>query len=156
VSISAPQRVSPEYFAALDDLSRRDFLSRTARTCFGLTIGGSMARLFDSTAFAADPAVLKAGGGKAKHVIYLYMSGGMTHIDTFDPKPDAPADVRGPVTAIKTKADGIQLGHCLPQLAQHADKIALSAAKLNHCRHAIALANITKHVDSFSELMAQA
>jgi hypothetical protein len=76
----------------LDELSRRDFLSRTARTCFGLTIGGSMARLFDSTAFAADPAVVKAGGGKAKHVIYLYMSGGMTHIDTFDPKPDAPAD----------------------------------------------------------------
>ncbi len=109
----------------LDDLSRRDFLSRTARTCFGLTIGGSMARLFDSTAFAADPAVVTAGGGKAKHVIYLYMSGGMTHIDTFDPKPDAPADVRGPVTAIKTKADGIQLGHCLPLLAQHADKIAL-------------------------------
>ena len=74
----------------LDELNRRDFLSRTARTCFGLTIGGSVAKLFDSPAFAADATVLKAGGGKAKHVIYLYMSGGMTHIDTFDPKPDAP------------------------------------------------------------------
>ncbi|MEO8617245.1 MAG: DUF1501 domain-containing protein, partial [Luteolibacter sp.] len=109
----------------LDELNRRDFLSRTARTCFGLTIGGSMARLFNSPAYAADPAVVQAGGGKAKHVIYLYMAGGMTHIDTFDPKPDAPADVRGPVKAISTKADGIQLGHCLPLLAKSADKIAL-------------------------------
>lgn len=109
----------------LDELNRRDFLSRTARTCFGLTIGGSMAQLFNSPAIAADSAVLKAGGGKAKHVIYLYMSGGMTHIDTFDPKPDAPSDVRGPVKAISTNVDGIQLGHCLPLLARHADKIAL-------------------------------
>ncbi len=74
---------------------------------------------------AADPAVVQAGGGKAKHVIYLYMAGGMTHIDTFDPKPDAPSDIRGPVKAISTKVDGIQLGQCLPGLAQHADKIAL-------------------------------
>ena len=109
----------------LDELNRRDFLSRTARTCFGLTIGGSMARLFNSPAYAADPTVVQAGGGKAKHVIYLYMSGGMTHIDTFDPKPQAPADVRGPVKAISTKANGIQLGHCLPLLAKSADKIAL-------------------------------
>lgn len=109
----------------LDDLNRRDFLSRTARTCFGLTIGGSMARLFDSPAFAADPAVVQAGGGKAKHVIYLYMAGGMTHIDTFDPKPDAPEDIRGPVKALSTKVDGIQLGHCLPRLAQLTDKVAL-------------------------------
>ncbi len=109
----------------LDDLNRRDFLRRTARTCFGLTIGGSVARLFDSSAFAADSSILQAGGGKAKHVIYLYMSGGMTHIDTFDPKPDAPSEVRGPVKAISTNVDGIQLGHCLPLLAKHADKIAL-------------------------------
>jgi hypothetical protein len=69
--------------------------------------------------------VLKAGGGKAKQVIYLYMSGGMTHIDTFDPKPDAPSEYRGPTEAISTNVDGIQLGHCLPLLAQHMDKVAL-------------------------------
>lgn len=84
-----------------------------------------MARLFNSPAFAADPAVVKAGGGKAQHVIYLYMAGGMTHIDTFDPKPDAPSDIRGTTRAISTKADGVQLGHCLPLLAKQADKIAL-------------------------------
>lgn len=110
---------------ALNELSRRDFLARTARTCFGLSIAGSAAELFSPRALAADPAIVKAGGGKAKHVIYLYMSGGMTHIDTFDPKPDAPADYRGPTEAIKTNVDGIQLGHCLPLLAQHMDKVAL-------------------------------
>jgi hypothetical protein len=109
----------------LNEIHRRDFLGRTAKACFGLTIGGSMARLFDSAAWAADPEVVKAGGGKAKHVIYLYMSGGMTHIDTFDPKPDAPSEVRGPVKAISTKADGIQLGHCLPMLAKQMDKAVL-------------------------------
>ncbi len=109
----------------MNEVNRRDFLSQTAKTCFGLTIGGSMAKLFDSKAFAADPDIAKLGGGKAKHVIYLYMSGGMTHIDTFDPKPDAPVEYRGPVKAISTKADGIQLGHCLPMLAKHTDKVAL-------------------------------
>ncbi len=109
----------------LSELSRRDFLTRTARTCFGLSIAGSASRLFSPQALAADPAVVNAGGGKAKHVIYLYMSGGMTHIDTFDPKPGAPAEIRGSTEAIKTNVDGIQLGHCLPLLAGHMDKVAL-------------------------------
>ncbi|MFK7849512.1 MAG: DUF1501 domain-containing protein [Akkermansiaceae bacterium] len=109
----------------LDELSRRSFLSKTAKTCFGLTIAGSASELFSPTAFAANPEILKAGGGKAKHVIYLYMSGGMTHIDTFDPKPDAPEEFRGPTESIGTNVDGIQLGHCLPMLAKHMDKVAL-------------------------------
>lgn len=109
----------------LDEISRRSFLSRTAKTCFGLTIAGSASELFSPRALAADPAVLKAGGGKAKHVIYLYMSGGMTHIDTFDPKPDAPDEYRGPTGSIATNVDGIRLGHCLPMLAKHMDKVAL-------------------------------
>ena len=109
----------------LNELNRRDFLSTTAKTCFGLTIGGSMARLFNDNAWAVDPAIARAGGGKAKHVIYLYMSGGMTHIDTFDPKPEAPSEFRGSTKAISTKVDGIQLGHCLPMLAKQMDKVAL-------------------------------
>lgn len=109
----------------MNDMNRRDFLRRTAKTCFGLTIGGSVGGLFSDHAWAIDPAIAKAGGGKAKHVIYLYMSGGMTHIDTFDPKPDAPSEIRGPVKSIATNVDGIQLGHCLPMLAKQTDKVAL-------------------------------
>ncbi|MGB0292007.1 MAG: DUF1501 domain-containing protein [Luteolibacter sp.] len=109
----------------LNELNRRDFLSTTAKACFGVTIGGSMAKLFNDNAWAVDPKIARMGGGKAKHVIYLYMSGGMTHIDTFDPKPDASSDYKGPTRAINTNADGIQLGHCLPQLAKQMDKVSL-------------------------------
>jgi len=109
----------------LNELSRRGFLASTAKTCFGLTIGGSAASFFNQRAAAADPSVIAAGGGKAKSVIYLFMSGGMTHIDTFDPKPEANSNIRGDCKAISTNVDGIQLGHCLPNLAKQMDQVAL-------------------------------
>lgn len=112
---------------SLNETSRRGFLATTAKTCFGLTIGGTAASFFQQQANAADidPAVLAAGGGKAKSVIYLFMSGGMTHVDTFDHKPQAGSDHVGDVRAINTNVDGIQLGHCLPLVAQQMDKIAI-------------------------------
>lgn len=109
----------------LDELSRRGFLATTAKTCFGLTIGGSAASFFSSQKTSAAPEVIAAGGGKATSVIYLFMSGGMTHIDTLDPKPDASSDIRGETKTIGTNVDGIQLGHCLPKLAKQMDKVAL-------------------------------
>ncbi len=110
----------------LSTLNRRDFLATTAKTCFGVTLGGSLAQLFNTPAFAdtSDPA-LASKAAKAKHVIYLYMSGGMTHLDTFDPKPQAAANIHGDKKAIKTNADGIQLSEYLPNLARHADKLSI-------------------------------
>lgn len=84
-----------------------------------------MAQLFSSQALAADATTLAAGGGKAKHVIYLYMSGGLTHLDTFDPKPKAGAMITAGKKAISTNADGIQLSENLPLLAKHTDKLAV-------------------------------
>ena len=109
----------------LDDLSRRGFLATTAKSCFGLTIGGAAASFFSSQKASAAEQAIAAGGGKAKSVIYLFMSGGMTHIDTLDPKPGAPSEIRGEAKAISTNVDGIQLGHCLPNLAKQMDKVAL-------------------------------
>ena len=63
----------------LSELNRRDFLANTARTCLGVTLGGSMAQLFTSSAIAADPTTLASGGGQAKNVIYLYMSGAVSY-----------------------------------------------------------------------------
>lgn len=114
-----------EIHLKLNETTRRGFLATTAKSCFGLTIGGAAANFFSQKAIAADPAVLAAGGGKAKSVIYLFMSGGMTHIDTLDPKPDARSEIRGDCRAIGTNVDGIQLGHCLPGLARQMDKVAL-------------------------------
>lgn len=110
------------FFNQLDDQSRRQFLSNTARTAFGVSLGGASASWF-SSAEAAE-AIAKSNG-KAKNVIYLYMAGGMTHIDTFDPKPEAPSEYRGPLKAISTNVDGIQLGPHLEKTAKHADKMAI-------------------------------
>lgn len=60
----------------------------------------------------------------AKSVIFLYMSGGMTHVDTFDPKPEN-KEVMGETTAINTSADGIQLGHWLPETAKEMNRASL-------------------------------
>lgn len=109
----------------LDELSRRAFMSHTAKACFGLTIGGSAASFFNQQLHAENQGSGSHGAGKATNVIYLFMSGGMTHIDTLDPKPEAASNIRGETKAISTNVDGIQLGHCLPKLAQHMDKVAL-------------------------------
>jgi uncharacterized protein (DUF1501 family) len=65
-----------------------------------------------------------AAGARCDSVILLWMAGGVSHLDTFDPKPDAPAEIRGPFKAIATNVPGIQLCEHLPRLARMADKIA--------------------------------
>lgn len=97
----------------LDVTSRRGFITSVAGTCLGV---GLLPHLPQSASAAVK-------GGKAKRVIYLYMSGGMSHIDTFDPKPGS--DTQGPTKVIKSKADGIQLGEHLPNCAKHTDKMTL-------------------------------
>ena len=59
----------------------------------------------------------------AKHVIYLYMGGGMTHIDTFDTKPGH--ENQGQTKTINTNVDGIRMSEYLPSLAKQADKLAI-------------------------------
>ena len=63
--------------------------------------------------------------GRAKSVIYLWVGGGMTHIDSFDPKPEAPEEVRGELTAISTRLPGVQFCETLPRLAAVADRLAV-------------------------------
>ena len=93
----------------LDPLTRRSFIEKTAKTALGVSLlGGVFGR----------PAMANAnvGPGKAKHVIYLFMDGGISHLDTFDPKTDS--EVKGPTTPIRTSADGVQIAHYLPERAK--------------------------------------
>lgn len=60
-----------------------------------------------------------------KTVIFLWMSGGLSHVDTFDPKPGADRTIRGPFDAIRTNADGLQISDRLPRLARHAASYAI-------------------------------
>ena len=63
--------------------------------------------------------------GRAKSVIVLWMAGGVTHIDSLDPKPDAPREIRGSLGAIRTTLPGIRFGEVMPCLARQTDKLAV-------------------------------
>jgi hypothetical protein len=63
---------------------------------------------------------------KARAVIQIWMWGGPSHLDTFDPKPDAGNDYTGPFNKpIATNVDGIQINELLPLLARQADKYSI-------------------------------
>ena len=63
--------------------------------------------------------------GKAKNVIFLWLSGGPPQHETFDPKPEAPAEIRGPFQPISTSVPGIQFSELLPRISRIADKLAV-------------------------------
>jgi len=65
------------------------------------------------------------GFGRAKSVILFYASGGQSQIDTWDPKPDAPAEIRGEFKAIPTSVPGIQFCEAVPNLARAADELTI-------------------------------
>jgi len=65
------------------------------------------------------------GYGSAKSVIVLFLQGGPSHIDIWDPKPEAPSNVRGEFKPIKTKIPGIHLSETMPMLADTVDKCTL-------------------------------
>jgi hypothetical protein len=67
----------------------------------------------------------KGSGKRQRSVLLLWLWGGPSHLDTFDPKPDAPSDYRGPFRAIGTNVPGIQFCEYLPKLAKQADKVAI-------------------------------
>ena len=66
-----------------------------------------------------------------RNCIFIYLAGGPSQFETFDPKPAAPLHVRGPWGAIPTAVPGIQFGEMLPELARHANQFALIKS-LNH------------------------
>lgn len=67
----------------------------------------------------------KSGSSRADSVILLWMAGGVTHIDSFDPKPAAPVEVRGVLHDIPTTLPGVRFSETIPELARMTDKFAL-------------------------------
>ncbi len=99
-----------------DGASRRDFLKVGALGLGGLMLPDLL------RARAAEAASGKTT--KNTSVVWLWLGGGPTHIETFDPKMSAPAEYRSVVGAVKTNVPGIELGGVFPELAKHADKMA--------------------------------
>ncbi|NOX99180.1 MAG: DUF1501 domain-containing protein, partial [Verrucomicrobia bacterium] len=105
-----------------DDPTRRRFMAAAAKTLLG--VGAARAFMPGNAEAALGPNLgLPNRMNSAKSVIYLYMNGGMTHMDTFDPKVGH--ENQGPTKAIPTKVDGIEISEYLPQLANHTDKMAI-------------------------------
>src|SRR5256885_16097426 len=97
-----------------DGVKRRDFL-KVGAIGAGLSLSGYL-RL---------AAAGEVTGAKAKAAIFVNLTGGPSHMDTFDLKPDAPAEYRGQFNPIKTNVKGIEISEHLPKIAQCADKFAL-------------------------------
>jgi hypothetical protein len=109
-----------------DGSSRREFMKVGSLGLFGLSLQNVL-QLQDQAKAAPVPSRLQGatGFGSAKSVILLFLQGGPSHIDIWDPKPDAPSNVRGDFKAIKTKVPGIQLSETMPLLADSIDKCTL-------------------------------
>ena len=99
------------------DVSRREVIKKGLYGAAGMLMAGN------AIAVQAKANVSKA---KAKSVIQIFLWGGMSHIDTWDPKPEAGRDYMGSLpNAIPTNVDGIQIGELFPNLARQADKYSL-------------------------------
>ncbi|MCY2966133.1 MAG: DUF1501 domain-containing protein, partial [Planctomycetota bacterium] len=96
--------------------SRRDLLRIGSLTALGLGLPDWIRQ----RARASEPRA-----GKSKSCILLWLDGGPSHLETFDPKPAAPVEVRGPFQSIATSAPGIEICEHLPRTAKLCDKLAI-------------------------------
>ena len=111
-----------------EGVSRRQLLRIGGLGFAGLTLP-TLLRL-QAEAKANPTAVPSSGGlsGKTKdnlNVILMWMQGGPSHIDTFDPKPDAPAEIRGEFGVIDTTIPGVRVCEHMPLLAKSLDKYTI-------------------------------
>ena len=106
-----------------DGLTRRELLRVGGSAALGLTLP-SLLRLQKASA-NESAATGGPGWGKAKSVILLYLQGGPSHLDLWDPKHDVPDNVRSPYAAIDTKLPGVQVVETMPKLAGVLDKATL-------------------------------
>ncbi len=98
------------------------YMTRREAIKLGL-VSAAGASMFDPAKLYARSGAL---AGKARSVIQIWMWGGPSHLDTFDPKPDAGEDYCGPLKKpISTNVDGIQICELLPKLAKQADKYSI-------------------------------
>lgn len=96
-------------------IHRRQLLELAARSCLGVSVLTGMEQLADAA---------PASSGKSKRMIYLFMTGAMSQLDTFDPKPKN-KNVQGDTSVIRTKLSGVQFGQYLPKTAALAKQIAV-------------------------------
>ncbi|MEM9589269.1 MAG: DUF1501 domain-containing protein [Planctomycetota bacterium] len=98
---------------------RREFMSRITRQTLGVSFAGGLL----GSRWLETPAMAATATAKAKHVIYLFMDGAMSHLDTFDPKTGV--EEAGETKPIATSVPGIQIGDRFPKIAKLAGALAI-------------------------------
>lgn len=109
-----------------DGFSRRDFIHVGALGAFGLGLN------LPTILHAQERARNQRRETRDVSFIYLFLKGGLSTIDSFDLKPDAPAEFRGEFNPIATNVTGIQVAEHLPRLARHMDKFSLIRSFRHH------------------------
>ncbi|HEX4000150.1 MAG TPA: DUF1501 domain-containing protein [Pirellulales bacterium] len=110
--------LNPRVYRRCDGLGRRDFLRVGGLSVLGL----SLSQLLKSEASAA---AIHSSAAKARSVILVFLGGGISHHDSFDMKPDAPAEVRGQFRPSATNVPGTMICEHLPRMARIMDRVAL-------------------------------
>src|SRR5207244_12593126 len=105
-----------------DGITRRELLRVGGSAVFGISLANILGLQHAS---AGDSVHGGPGFGKAKSVILLYLQGGPSHLDLWDPKDNVPDNVRSVFKAIPTKTPGVNVTEVLPKFAQVTDKATL-------------------------------
>src|SRR5438309_4228763 len=95
--------------------TRRQVLQAGALPLLGLTLPNLL----------AARAATAAGPARDKSCIFVFQYGGLSQLDSWDPKPDAPAEIRGPYRPIPTAVPGLRVGELMPRLARLANRYAV-------------------------------
>lgn len=103
------------------EVSRREFLHAGALAPLGL----SLANLAAHSSVQASPSSSLPGFGKAKRCILLYLWGSPSQLETFDPKPDAPVEVRGELGTVGTAIPGVRIGEIFPRIAKILNRVTI-------------------------------
>src|SRR5262245_45945147 len=102
-----------------DGISRRDLLQIGSLSALGLGLASATAR------GAKPPPSIASGFGRAQSCILLFPYGSPSSHETFDPKPDAPAEIQGEMKAIATRVPGLQICDHLPCTAEVMDRVTV-------------------------------
>ena len=105
----------PRFNRNCDGMLRRDALKVGVLGTGGLSLG----QFLKATEANED------NGQPIRSAIFVDLAGGPSHLDTFDPKPNAPREIRGKFASVKTKVAGVEISEHLPKLAKCADKFAI-------------------------------
>ena len=104
-----------------DGYSRRELMRVGGASLIGLSLPEFLSWKAQASATRTETKIAP----RAKSVILVFLQGGPSHIDIWDPKPDAPSNIRGEFKPINTKVDGIQVSEIMPMLAEQMDKVTL-------------------------------